>query len=207
MLDNVFSNPLDDMIIKQGRTVTNHGIAQLQAAGQGISSVIGIFSPIIWSWMFEYFARQPQSSTVYALRTTLVQAAIVTMNVENQSDWNSLKLRFRYMMLGQFGCTVSWSWDPVGTSSSLGSAGCLQRTSSSQCALSLSVCLFVCSCLSVCLCASLYVYIGCERARMRVLHIYLSAQVRMLWNRRPGSVYCRLGRCRRDQAPVRLGRC
>ena len=67
MLDHVFANPLEDMIIKQGRTVTDHGIAQLQAAGQGISSVIGIASPILWSWMFEWFAKQPHASTMYLI--------------------------------------------------------------------------------------------------------------------------------------------
>jgi MFS family permease len=67
VLEHVFTNPLEDMILKQGRTVTNHGIAQIQAAGQGIGSIVGIVSPIFWSWLFEFFASRPHASTIYLL--------------------------------------------------------------------------------------------------------------------------------------------
>ena len=63
----VFTNPLDDMIVKQGRVVTNLGVAQIQAASQGIGSIIGIVTPIIWSRLFEFFANQPKASIIYLL--------------------------------------------------------------------------------------------------------------------------------------------
>lgn len=67
MLEHVFTNPLDDMIVKQGRVVTNLGVAQIQAAKDGIGSIIGIVTPVVWSRLFEFFANQPQAGIIYLI--------------------------------------------------------------------------------------------------------------------------------------------
>ena len=61
----IFENPIDDMIVKQARSVTNAGIAQIQAASDGVSSIIGIFTPVLWSRLFEFFAGRPEASPVF----------------------------------------------------------------------------------------------------------------------------------------------
>ena len=61
----IFENPIDDMIVKQARSVTNAGIAQIQAASDGVSSIIGIFTPVLWSRLFEFFAGRPEASLVF----------------------------------------------------------------------------------------------------------------------------------------------
>ena len=67
VLEHVFTNPLDDMIVKQGRVVTNLGVAQIQAAKDGIGSIIGIVTPVVWSRLFEFFANQPQAGIIYLI--------------------------------------------------------------------------------------------------------------------------------------------
>jgi len=67
VLEHVFTNPLDDMIVKQGRVVTNLGVAQIQAAKDGIGSIIGIVTPVLWSRLFEFFANQPQAGIIYLI--------------------------------------------------------------------------------------------------------------------------------------------
>ena len=67
VLEHVFTNPLDDMIVKQGRVVTNLGVAQIQAAKDGIGSIIGIVTPVVWSRLFEFFANQPQAGIIYPI--------------------------------------------------------------------------------------------------------------------------------------------
>lgn len=54
-------------VVKQGITVTDAGNGQIRAAQEGLNSLMGIISPIIWSSLFALFNNRPKGSLLFLL--------------------------------------------------------------------------------------------------------------------------------------------